>query len=567
MMNVLVVDDDKLDRIAIRRTLAKSNLQVAITEALTVDEGLDIYAKNDFDVVLLDYRMPQRDGIEMIVEIRNEPKDTSTAIVMMSSSEDEELAMKCIEAGAQDFLVKSELTENRLRRAIQHATTRFELEKKLYHTYQKVKILAETDALTGLPNRYFFDETLKQSLTNNRRKKHKLALLLLDLDNFKVVNDTFGHDIGDQLLKKTVDKIKNCLRGNEIFARLGGDEFAITLSNLESSNHANLVARRIIESMQSPIEIENTSINATVSIGVALHPDNGDSSESLFKYADIAMYRAKKIGRNQVCFFEEEMQNKFLNRVKLESELKSALAKEQFKLFFQPVVNPASGEVKGFEALLRWKINDEIRAPNKFINIAEETQQITPIGLWVAKESIKSLAEWNKQSKKQFRMAINVSPIQLHDEFFLEKLQQYLCQYKVAPHLLDIELTETVLFEDTNKIKTIISKLHSMGCHIALDDFGTGFSSLSHLKNYPITTLKIDKSLMPKNKLDSKNIMLVEGVVSMAKVLQLNLVAEGVENKLHADLCNNLQVKNAQGFYFAKPMPYQQVVNHFINPQ
>ena len=264
-MDILLVDDDMVDRAVISRTLKKSNLIVSIVEATGVEQALKLYTEQNFDVILLDYNLPLRNGIEMIVEVRNSPKDSSTAIVMMSTSEDEALALECIKEGAQDFLIKSEISDKKLRRAILHSTARHNLEKQLFDTYQKVKTLAETDFLTGLPNRYFFDESLKLALTNNRQNGNTLALLLLDIDNFKLINDNFGHDTGDIFLKKTVSTIRNCLRGNEVFARLGGDEFAITLANLESSEHAILVAQRIINAMQEPLEIASTLIHSTVS--------------------------------------------------------------------------------------------------------------------------------------------------------------------------------------------------------------------------------------------------------------------------------------------------------------
>ncbi|MET1254195.1 EAL domain-containing protein [Aliikangiella maris] len=563
-MNVLVVDDDKLDRMQIKRTLSSSNLEVNITEALTVDEGLAAYSEGNFDVVLLDYRMPQRDGIEMIVEIRNEPKESSTAIVMMSSSEDEELAINCIKAGAQDFLIKSEITESRLRRAIQHATTRFELEQQLFKTYQKVKALAETDTLTNLPNRYYFDETLKQAIANNQRNNHKLALLLIDLDNFKLVNDSFGHDVGDLLLKKIVSRIKGCLRGSELFARLGGDEFAITLSSLEYAEHANLVARRIITLMQKPVEIVSTPINATCSIGISLHPDNGVTSEELFKCADIAMYKAKKLGRNQVCFFETEMQYKFQNRLRIESELRTAITNNELEVYYQPIVRPKNGELKGFEALIRWNIDGKIRAPDQFIQIAEESNQISDIGVWIMESVIHQLSLWNTNREKPLRAAINISSSQLYDFELVDKLKEFGSRYSVDLSLIDIELTETVLLENTKVVKEVIIKLTELGCRISLDDFGTGFSSLSHLRHYPISTLKIDRSLMPKSIEDTKNKNIVEGVTSMAKILKLEIVAEGVEEESNMQLCEELGIDFVQGYFISKPIPSSEAEKLFL---
>lgn len=565
-MKILLVDDDQVDRELVKRALQKSDLSTQISEAVTVDQGLEMYTSDTYDIVLLDYQMPQRNGIEMIVELRNESKESGTAIVMMSSSENEELSLACIRAGAQDFLLKSEISAARLKRALLHASTRFELEKKLYKTYQKVKSLAETDSLTGLSNRYFFDESLKQVLAVNYRNNQKLALLLFDLDNFKLVNDTFGHDVGDLLLKKIVSRIKSCLRGNEIFARLGGDEFSIMLSNLKSGDHAGQVARRIVSVLYKPFEIASTSIKATVSVGISLYPENGRSSEELFKYADIAMYRAKKLGRNQICFFAEEMQKKFHQRVRVETELRTAIDEKQFQLYYQPVINPQDNSLQGFEALIRWSVNGELRRPDEFIVIAEETRQIVEIGFWVMEEAISRLAQWNKKYNASLTMAINVSAHQLSDTALVEYLHDCLERHDVPAKLVDIELTETALFKDTKETRNVLVGLNHLNCRLSLDDFGTGFSSISHLLNYPISVVKIDKSLMPENKEDSKNISLIEGLVSMASILGLDVVAEGVETEYQVEVCKAFKIKHVQGYYYSPPLSQQDIEIHYLNP-
>jgi len=563
-MKILLVDDDQVDRALVIRALKKSNLDVQITEAITVDQGLEMYSSNAYDVVLVDYQMPQRNGLDMIVELRRESKDNSTAIVMMSSSEDEQLSLDSIHAGAQDFLLKSEISSARLKRALLQASTRFELEKKLYSTYQTVKSLAETDSLTGLSNRYFFDESLKQVLAINNRSKKKVALLLFDLDDFKMVNDSFGHDVGDILLKKVVARIKGCLRGSETFARLGGDEFAIMLGNLDSSDQAGQVARRIISVLYKPFDIASTSIKATLSLGISLFPDNGKTSEELFKNADIAMYRAKKNGRNQICFFEDEMQHKFHNRVKTEAELRVAIEREEFQLYYQPVINSKNNQLEGFEALIRWNIDGEVRTPDKFMNIAEETRQILSIGFWVIEEAIAMLAIWNQKYNCSLTMAINVSAHQLSDVALVQHLSDCLKRHNVAAELIDIELTETALFKDTSETQDVIVGINDLNCRLSLDDFGTGFSSISHLRNYPITVVKIDKSLMPQGKDDLKLIALIESMVSMASILGLDIVAEGVETEYQLMLCKQFNIQHIQGYYFSPPLKQQDIEEKYL---
>jgi diguanylate cyclase (GGDEF)-like protein len=563
-VNVLIVDDDKVDRELIKRSLHKSELQVLITEAFSVDEGLTLYKEKNFDIVLLDCRLPQRDGIEMIIEIKNEPKENSTAFVMMSSSEDEQLALDCIKAGAQDFLVKSEITSLRLRRAVLQAQIRFELERELYTSYQKVKTLAESDSLTGLANRYLFDESLKMLLVNSGRSRYKLALLLIDLDNFKYVNDTYGHDVGDILLKKVVTRIKGCLRGNELFARLGGDEFAIALSNLEYVEHASRVALRIVRSLSMPFEIANATIQATASIGIAIHPDDGDNSEEIFKHADIAMYRAKKLGKSQFCFFEQDMQTQFSRRVLLENELKSAVELNQLELLFQPVINSTDESVRGFEALLRWHVNGQVRMPDEFILISEESKEIIGIGRWVIEESLRTLSQWNKKYKTEHSMAINISPVQLSDSSLCDFIEIKLKEFSISSHLIEIELTETALLNDTDEAHIMLSALHDLGCRIALDDFGTGYSSVSYLQKFPIDTVKIDKSIIPDNAPTDKSLSLLRGLVSMAQILGMNIIAEGVESKENVELCKSLGIKSIQGYYYCMPLSKISIEQNYL---
>ncbi|AOW75818.1 diguanylate cyclase [Colwellia sp. PAMC 20917] len=563
-MVILLVDDDQLDRALIIHTLKKSKLDVEIKEATTVNQGIALFSKHRFDIILLDYSMPDRDGIEMILEIKSQEQGSNTAIMMMSSLENEKIAVNCIKAGAQDFLPKDEITEKKLRRAILHATTRHDLESKLLATYQQVKNLAETDSLTGLPNRYYFDKSLKLEVKINKRNEHILALLLLDIDNFKLINDNFGHDVGDILLQKVTARINHCLRGNEHFSRLGGDEFAITLSHLINNQQAYIVAQRIIDIMQAPIEIANTPIHCTVSIGIALHPCNAKNSEELFKYADIAMYRSKNQGRNQICFFEDEMQKKFKQRLQVELDLRHAIKKQQFELYYQPVIDPRNESLTGFEALIRWKVDGVMRNPDSFIEIAEETHQISEIGLWVIEEAISTLSKWNLDRKKPLTMAINISAVQLGDFTLVDTIATCLSKYDVPANLIEIELTETALLNTSKISYEILADIAGGGCHLSLDDFGTGYSSISHLRNHPISVLKIDKSLMPSSTQDIKLTSLVRGLVSMASILGLKVIAEGVETKQHADLCKELNIERVQGYFYSKPRTRLDIENTYL---
>ena len=408
-MNILIVDDDKVDREHITRYLSVNDNHTTfdVDVAESVNEGLERFYQKKYDVVLLDYKMPHRDGIEMLIELNNEPKEAATAIVMMSNSEEEQLALDCLRTGAQDFIVKNDITDARLRRVLLNARTRFELELELHHSYQKLKEMAEQDSLTGLANRYVFDEALKVTIANNQRSENKVALLLLDIDNFKYVNDAFGHDVGDVLLQRVVKRVNSSMRSNELFARLGGDEFGILLYNLKTDLQASTVARRILNVLEVPFEIGTMVINSSASIGIAIHPDNTRNATKIFKFADIALYRSKKLGKNQVCFFEEEMQVLFSMRYRVENELRTAMVEKQFRLFYQPIVNLSEQKIIGFEALLRWSVNGEPRSPDDFIPIAEETRIILELGRWIIEEAISQISEWNKGLDEPLKIGIN----------------------------------------------------------------------------------------------------------------------------------------------------------------
>ena len=562
-MDVLIVDDDYFDRQHIKRILNRGTTCV-IDEAQTVDEGLDKIKQQSYDVILLDHTFPQRNGIELLLELKGESFLNPLAIVMMSNSEDELLAINCIKAGAQDFISKTEITPFRLHRAIINAQTRFTLEQQLYQSYQDAKKLSEHDSLTGLANRFRFDESLKVDLKACRRRNTLLALILIDLDHFKFINDQYGHDTGDQLLIKVVNRIHTCLRGNELFSRLGGDEFAITLPNMTNVTEASLVAKRILKVLVKPFNIDNETIKTGASIGISIYPSNGSSAKELFKNADIAMYRAKGLGRNQLSFFEKEMQRQFLFNYEIEQKLAVALEKNEFTLLYQPIINPESRAMTGVESLIRWESGSEILSPEQFIPVAEKSRLINGIGRWVIAKAIKQLGDWDETSEKPISMSINLSPVQLSDSKLLQCIEDNLTRYDILPERIEFELTETALLADVAQSSMIIQAISDLGCRIALDDFGTGFSSLSHLMKYPIDTVKIDKSLLLNETGTSPNKRLLNGLVYMIRSLGLQTVLEGVEMKKHLDLSRELAVNRIQGYYFERPISAHEFTEKYL---
>ena len=563
-MKILVVDDDVVDREIIKRALRGNTDIEQLTEAKSFAEGLEEVNKNHYDVLVVDYYLPDKNGIELVIELRSKPNLGNTAIVMVSNSDDEDLALECLQVGAQDFITKSEITAEKLKRAFIQAEKRFELEKKLYDSFCQVRELAEKDSLTGLSNRYHFEEALKVSIANNSRSQDTIALLLLDLDHFKNINDNYGHETGDKLLQNVASRITQCLRGSELFARLGGDEFAILITGLKHANDATIVARRIIVSLRKSIEINGHKLQCGVSVGIALHPNNADSAEALTKYADIAMYRAKKKGRNQLCYFETAMQEQFTRNYLIETELKEAVAKQDFQLHYQPVLDAVRGEIVGVEALIRWP-NCSVKCfPDEFIPIAEQSRQIDEMGEWVIDTAIKQLSVWHQNFDKTLTMAVNLSAVQLSSLSLVPVIESTLLKYQVSAKYLVLELTETALLEQDENNSRHITLLCELGCKLALDDFGTGFSSLSHLVNFPINIVKLDKSLLPTSNTDARRLKIVKGIAAMVNIIELHIIAEGVETEFQRELCNKLKVNELQGYLFDKPMPANEIEQKWL---
>ncbi|WP_160060875.1 putative bifunctional diguanylate cyclase/phosphodiesterase [Psychromonas sp. L1A2] len=563
-MNILIVDDDKIDREMIVRALTRSNILCNITQVDMVDRALEVLAHTAFDVVLLDYNLPQRNGIELLIELKDMPAKENTVVIMTSTSKEDDLATSSINAGAQDFLVKTEINAFRLQRAIANAQVRASLEQELLRSHQRTKELAERDNLTGLANRYYFDESLCHEIKKQQRDKSKLALLLIDLDYFKFVNDNYGHDIGDQLLIAVTKRITSCLRGSELFARLGGDEFAITLTNLESAFGASTVAKRIIESLQKPFEIGHHVITSGASIGISLCPSDSTDVKELFKYADIAMYRSKSDGRNQFCFFEAKMQETFLENFLIENQLRSALTNDEFYLLYQPVISTLNGKITGVEALIRFEIEDITQRPDIFIPIAEKSRLIIEIGRWVIAEAIKQLSYWQKIQGSTLTMSINLSSIQLSDEGLIESIESTLIKHGVNASHIEFELTETALLVEQENTTKMIQSISDLGCKISLDDFGTGFSSISHLHRFPINTVKVDKSLMPSALPKENTKPFLAGLVVMIQSLELDIIAEGIETEIDLNLCIELGVNKMQGYYFDKPLTVHELESRYL---
>ncbi len=417
-----------------------------------------------------------------------------------------------------------------------------------------VTFQAYHDLLTGLPNRALFKDRLGQAMVYAKRHGQTMATLFLDMDHFKVVNDTLGHLVGDGLLQALAQRLRECLREGDTLSRIGGDEFMLLLPHIRTRDNAAYIAQKILHSLKQPFNIDGHELYAGLSIGIAIFPDDGDSIETLIKHADIAMYHAKDHGRNDYKFFTQDLHKSFTGRLAIENEMRHALERREFEVFYQPQVAVQSQRVRGMEALIRWNHPQRgLVAPTDFIPIAEESGLITPISEWVMSAACRQARLWRDADMPPITMAINLSARQIEHPQFVEKFLQCLHKHMPDGNGIEIEITESTLMRDMDGAVGKLRKLADMGIEISIDDFGTGYSSLSYLKKLPINTIKIDRSFIHDLTGHMNNgSTIVAGIAAMAKGLKLKVVAEGVETQEQLDYLQTLGCDTYQGFFFSR---------------
>jgi diguanylate cyclase (GGDEF)-like protein/PAS domain S-box-containing protein len=418
---------------------------------------------------------------------------------------------------------------------------------------------ANFDQLTGLPNRHYMQQHMDAACVRAKRQKRKIALLFIDLDNFKDINDTLGHRIGDELLRQTAKRIKSLLRASDMPARTGGDEFMVMLEGLKQQTNAEDVANKLADSFRQPFLLEEHEIFSTISIGISMYPDDGDTMEDLMQHADIAMYNVKQSGRNDFRFFSGEMRDTSDQQAKIASHLRHALERNEMAVHFQPKVNIITGRIEGAEALLRWTDSElGTISPDQFIPMAENMGIIKEIGAWVLMTACQEAANWQHIYEHPFHVSVNISPRQFISGNLLEDVDAALVQSGLRCDQLELEITESLLMHSSDRTIIILEELRERGITLAMDDFGTGYSSLSYLKHFPLQVLKIDRSFIAdlENSEDSR--ILVEAIISMAQSLKMNVVAEGIETRGQLDFCRQHNVQTAQGYLFSKPLSAQE---------
>lgn len=419
----------------------------------------------------------------------------------------------------------------------------------------KMAHLAQHDFLTGLPNRLLLTERLCRAMGLAQRNRKQVALLFIDLDHFKHINDSLGHAMGDQLLQSVAESLVSCVRTTDTVCRQGGDEFVILLTEIERPQDAVLAAEKLLTAFSAPHFINVHELHVTLSIGISIYPDDGKTVEVLMQNADAAMYHAKELGRNNYQFFKTEMNKRAVHRLLIEANLRRALKQQEFLLHYQPKIDLTTGAIIGAEALIRWQ-DPEVGLiyPTQFISIAEECGLIVPIGRWVLQEACRQMQAWLDAGLAAVPVAVNISAIELRHANFLEGVGQVLAATNFPSRYLEMELTETILMQDAELSMAVLKSLKVMGIQLAIDDFGTGYSSLSYLKRFPIDTLKIDQSFVRDITTDKNNATIVSAMIGMGRNLQQRVIAEGIETPEQAAFLLSEQCNEGQGFYFSHPL-------------
>jgi diguanylate cyclase (GGDEF)-like protein/PAS domain S-box-containing protein len=421
---------------------------------------------------------------------------------------------------------------------------------------ERVQFLAYYDALTGLPNRTLLQDRVTKALAAARRQNHQVALLFLDLDGFKIINDSLGHAVGDLFLQEFAERLKTWAREQDTVARVGGDEFLIVLTGIRDAADAAVTAERLINSMTAEFLVQGHSLRISCSIGVSIFPKHGTDCETLIKNADAAMYGAKDGGRNNFRFFSDEINEQVMERLTLARGLRSALEKEQLFLVYQPQMEIATGRITGLEALLRWQHPElGLVPPDRFIRIAENSGLIVPIGEWVLRTACRQARKWQDDRLPPVSMAVNVSAVQFRQQGFCDLIRRVLRETGLAPQYLELELTESLLLADAEVTLSVVEELKTIGITLAIDDFGTGYSSFSYLRQFRVSKLKIDRSFIKDSATNPDDSAITAAIISMAKSLRLKVIAEGVENEAQMSFLRKHQCDEIQGYYFSKPLP------------
>lgn len=546
--SIIIADDDPSILLLLRHILTEDNYNV--TEARSGMEAIELCREFTYDLAIFDLVMPDVDGIaackEVTFQISKPPP-----VLIITSLDDDVSVNRSFEAGAVDYITKPinwSVFKQRVKRIVEGEQNRLKVKRLEFH-----------DSLTGLPNRTLLLDRLESATLRAQRNKNMVALLMMDMDNLKLINETLGHNNGDKVIQSVACRLSKSIRDTDTLSRSGGDEFILIIENIEQLEDVGLMASKFSRIIEHNLTIMDQDIHIKASIGISVYPQDGTDIGSLLSHADAALYRAKEQGGNMYEFYSPELGKKANRRLKLENNLRHALEQDELVVYYQPKVDLTTGFASGMEALVRWNHPEHgIISPDEFIPIAEETGLIIPLGQQVIEKSCAQFKKWQNENIPVTNISINVSARQFKEQDLVSLLQEILNKHQLDATHIELELTESALLKNEDQAESILNQLHNMGVKISIDDFGTGYASLSYLKKLPIDILKIDKSFTDGILHDPDDIAIVNAIYGLAKGLNLKLVAEGIETTEQLNKVKELGVDFGQGYFWSPPRPADQ---------
>ena len=552
---ILLADDDPSIRLMIRHVLESEEYD--IVEAADGLEAIKAVEKHHPAIILLDAVMPGLDGFSTCEQIKDKGF-TDIPVIMITGLDDDASVERAYDVGAIDFITKP-IKWAVLKHRVKSVVSKVVAERK-------VKLLAYRDSLTDLPNRLLFADRLEQSIVRAERHRESVALMLIDIDDFKLVNDSFGHDAGDKLIRAVGQMLQKSLRRADTVARLGGDEFAVIVEGINGAEDAIAIADNLTTMLEHNVKLDEQETFTSASVGIAVFPDDGKDARTLLKNADTAMFRAKEKGRHCFQFYKPEMSVTAMERLDLENSMRKALESGELVIHYQPTVDLHKNDVDGVEALVRWQHPDKgVINPNDFVPVAEDCGLILPIGEWMIETVCKQLRVWEDAGLENQNISINIAPRQFRDQDVVGLFREHLEANNIDASSITVEITESTLIENVGEVERVLNELHDMGMRLALDDFGTGFASLAYLKDFPVDIVKIDRSFIDGIPENEDDVTIVNAIAGLTRGLKLKLLAEGVENVRQLDMLKGLGCQLGQGFYWSKALPADQYEQFYLN--